>query len=237
MRPRACCPAVLPDLGPAATDLVTRITERLRSPVRFVTLHGDLHPGQLVVGEMGVGLIDLDEVSSGAAVSDLASLAAGLLAHATTGHVAVATARHLCDDVVEGYAREAGGVPAGLDTWVAAHLLRRAPQAFRERHAAWPDVVARTLDLAGATLDTPRWPECARVGDEARADGSGAARHSAPRRNRHMSSRYCPRCPAKGGVTCVCVMSGWSATSLAGGACWNTTSQGCRLDPITSSPW
>ncbi len=177
MRPRACCPPSCRSLGTAATDLVTRIAERLRSPLRVVTLHGDLHPGQFVVGEMGVGLIDLDEVSSGAAVSDLASLAAGLLALATTGQVAVATARHLCDDVVESYAREAGGVPAGLDTWVAAHLLRRAPQAFRERHAAWPDVVARTLDLAGAACSTRRVGPSGARGDEARADGSGAASH------------------------------------------------------------
>lgn len=150
---------VLPELGLAARDLATRVGVLLKAPVRPVLVHGDLHQGQLVLGTSGVGLIDLDEVACGAAMSDLASLVASVLADTVTDRVATAEAFAIADAVVDGYDREAGGTLTGLDTWVAAHLLRRVPQPFRARQANWPTTTERLLSLARGALDTPRWRE------------------------------------------------------------------------------
>ncbi|MGJ7442786.1 phosphotransferase [Aquipuribacter sp. MA13-6] len=151
-----------PDAGAAA--LAREVVDALRAlgASEPVLLHGDLSADQVVVAPSGeVGLIDLDEVVVGPACYDLAGITASWWLHDPEAAAARVSA------LLEGYADRRGAPgPDGLRVRLAAHLLRRAPEAFRSGRRRWPqhvrDVVRRAERalhgeaLTGTDLATPR---------------------------------------------------------------------------------
>jgi tRNA A-37 threonylcarbamoyl transferase component Bud32 len=120
-----------------------------------VPVHGDLSPDQVIHGDDGVTLIDLDRTGIGSAAADLASWVAATL---VTTDPSTSSAE-LPDALWEGY--DSVGGPATPDQ-VTAHLpeqlLRRAGEPFRLRHRDWPARMEalvlraeRLTSLTGAT--------------------------------------------------------------------------------------
>lgn len=77
--------SVAAELAPASASAIVRLAERLRahsSIVDFaehVTLHGDLHPQNILIDDARAALLDFDAVTAGPAVMDLGSFHAALL--------------------------------------------------------------------------------------------------------------------------------------------------------------
>lgn len=132
-------------------------------PPAAAPLHGDLHPGQILVSDEGLGLVDFDRAGVGDPLRDLATFVAHLEAGRAEGTVPAAVATAAESSLLDGY-RNAGGV-VDLDRFqwqCAAALLRRAPHPFRARTPEWPAaidaLVARAchrLSHAGGPRDLP----------------------------------------------------------------------------------
>lgn len=123
--------ALLPDLGERA-ERIARDADGATGG-RAVIVHGDFSPDQVLVGEDGVRLIDLDRVAIGTPEQDLGSfLAAGGDAELLDGYV------------------DAGGVidPSALRAWRAISHLQKAVEPFRSGDSNWPAAVAAAVDDA-----------------------------------------------------------------------------------------
>lgn len=137
----AVLPGLAADAG-AIADAVLRGVERSATPP--TVSHGDLSPDQVLLGDDGVRLIDLDRVCLASPAADLGSFRAAAL---------LAGAEPIAEALLAGYA-EVGTVPAEreLRLHTAASLLTRAVEPFRTRQDGWDDAVAATLRLARAVL-------------------------------------------------------------------------------------
>jgi len=67
-----------PDVGGAAHALAAALLARLPRDDDVCVLHGDVHPKNALLGDEGIGLIDLDQVAAGPSAADLGSALAGL---------------------------------------------------------------------------------------------------------------------------------------------------------------
>jgi hypothetical protein len=108
---------------PLALALTRRIANLALSP--RVTLHGDLHPGNLMLDADGrLGLIDLDHVQRGPAALDLGSWLADALTRAVLAGHDAGTALPACHAFVEAHAQAAGWrLPASLLARATAYQL------------------------------------------------------------------------------------------------------------------
>jgi thiamine kinase-like enzyme len=144
------------DLDELADVLGNRLVamEHVRRPI-----HGDFSADQVVIGDRGAGLIDLDSARLADPAVDLACASASMTLDVVVGQLACTTAEQQIAALHEGYAL-VGDVPgeARLATHEAAHLLRRAVEPFRLRMTPeWPsasrDLVERARKrLSGTTL-------------------------------------------------------------------------------------
>jgi Ser/Thr protein kinase RdoA (MazF antagonist) len=139
--------------GPAralAATLRAAVPGREREPV---CLHGDPHPGNVVVADGEIGLVDLDHVAHGPAAADLARVLAGLTVERLLGRIEVTTEGRWADGLLGGYA-EVRPLPGARDLrWhVAASLLARQalPAVSRVRPealAVLPTILAIAREL------------------------------------------------------------------------------------------
>jgi len=137
----AVLPGLAADAG-AIADAVLRGVERSATPP--MVSHGDLSPDQVLVGDDGVRLIDLDRVCLASPAADLG----GFRAAAMLGGL-----EPLADALLAGYA-EHRPLPTERELRLhsAASLLGRAIEPFRTRRDGWEHAVAETLRLAQAVL-------------------------------------------------------------------------------------
>jgi Ser/Thr protein kinase RdoA (MazF antagonist) len=120
------------------------------------SLHGDVHPRNVVVNDTAVTLIDVEEMSSGSRAADLGSLlsrlcAARVLGDATPADVALAAAAFL-----DGYA-SAARLPGDRSIkWhtAAALLVERAQRAVVRCNAPLLQRVDALVDEAARLLDS-----------------------------------------------------------------------------------
>jgi phosphotransferase family enzyme len=134
-------------LLPARRADVEALTERLTAELAAVapaecTIHGSFHDDQVLVGDHGVALLDLDSAARGHPLLDVGHFASYL---AAAGQDA-ARARFLA-----AYARLRPTGPAAL-LFESAALLRWSSLPFRDLDPGWPAAVERRLDLARARL-------------------------------------------------------------------------------------
>ncbi|MFZ2650305.1 MAG: phosphotransferase [Burkholderiaceae bacterium] len=89
-----------------------------------VTLHGDLHPRNILVTAQRLGLIDLDSVCQGAAVLDLGDWVADVLYRAMLGGQDLGAALARCRSFLSGYVA-GGGAPVSETAlaWSTANSL------------------------------------------------------------------------------------------------------------------
>ena len=117
------------------------------------TLHGDLHPRNILVHGARLGFVDLDDVQRAPAVLELAAWIGGALYRAALDGVAARTSVASCQAFLAGYAARGGRVAdEPLLAWCVAHdlLCRRAYRCVASLKPGRYALVPRLLDLAHA---------------------------------------------------------------------------------------
>lgn len=118
------------------------------------TLHGDLHPGQVMVDDEGriVGVVDIDGAGVGEVGDDVARMLAHVMVATELGQAEVDRRREFavqfCRVATQRMSTDE------LRHRVAASLIGLATGPWRAQEPSWPDQVERLVDLADAVLDT-----------------------------------------------------------------------------------
>jgi Ser/Thr protein kinase RdoA (MazF antagonist) len=170
--------AGLDDLCPGSANraqaLARQIVERIREmPQHQTAVHGDLHPGQVLLQEDGVALIDLDATGRGDPAADLGNFLAHLHLAVLHGTVAEHQEVQLGEALLRGYGNQS--VSDRVAPWTAAGLLRLGPHPFRRREPNWKHQIDRVLDHADDILAARRALPAGAPGERARPhspDGS-----------------------------------------------------------------
>lgn len=139
---------LLPDVEGATVALGRELAQPCGSPP--VLAHGDFSLDQVVLGEDGPQLLDLDRATTAPAALDLAGAVASLLADPARDHLA----GPVLDALLAGYGRHAA--PPHVEDLAAATsvaLLSRATEPFRLGHPTWATEMVRLLELAESVLD------------------------------------------------------------------------------------
>jgi hypothetical protein len=126
-------------IGADPGDLADRLARRMLAvPPRAATIHGSFHDDQVLVGDDGVTLLDLDSACIGHPLLDVGHFASYL----TAAGEDAARARFLeaCDPGPEALLFE------------AAALLRWSSLPFRDLEPGWREAVARHVELARLRL-------------------------------------------------------------------------------------
>jgi hypothetical protein len=121
-----------PDVASLAHDLARDLAARWEASGDLPTcLHGDVNFRNWIIGEDGVGLIDLDLVSVGPAAADLGSLLSGLRYRHRIGRISRMVERQSASAVLAGYASVRALPAASAVRWytAAALLTERALRA------------------------------------------------------------------------------------------------------------
>jgi hypothetical protein len=132
--------AVAPGLAHRALDLLARLEEHAPDSGELVPAHGDFNVSQLLDVDGALAVLDFDEACLAPGALDLATYAANLVG-GRAGDLARADAALAA--LLEGY----GPAPEGLNWYLAASLLRRAPSPFRLHKKRW---TARTASIVAA---------------------------------------------------------------------------------------
>jgi tRNA A-37 threonylcarbamoyl transferase component Bud32 len=160
-----------PRLAHLARRLASRIASGLLSDPALLSaatahrcIHGDFSADQILLDADRIAIIDYDQAGAGDPAADLGSFIARLEDDCLAGRLAPGRARQIAADLVQGYCRECGCArPARTVLYVAAGLLRLAPEAFRRRECDWPERIEQTLRrvehlLGRRTARPPRDP-------------------------------------------------------------------------------
>jgi phosphotransferase family enzyme len=128
-------------LGADACDLADELALRLMAvEPAAATIHGSFHDDQVLVGDDGVTLLDLDSAARGHPLLDVGHFAAYLTAAG------------------EDVARERFLMACNADTsallFEAAALLRWSSMPFRDLEPGWPALVAERVQLARERLES-----------------------------------------------------------------------------------
>lgn len=153
---------LLPDWAPALEALVRRLEAGSRDWIGApgVTLHGDLHPRNLLREPDGtLGLIDLDSLRRGPALLDLGSWAADAVYRALLVGLPADCARPALQAFAEGYEAASGqGLPAAALAHATAWQLvtQRAWRAAVNLKPGRYALIGPLLDAAQQWLDEAR---------------------------------------------------------------------------------
>jgi Phosphotransferase enzyme family len=131
--------ALLPDRRAEIGMLADRLAAGLAAarPRTQTTIHGSFHDDQVLVGDAGVVLLDLDSAATGDPLLDVGHFASYLSA---SGQTAARAA------FLDAYGGEA-------PLFEAAALLRWSSLPFRRLEPGWPAAMERRLELAADRLD------------------------------------------------------------------------------------
>lgn len=148
----------MPDVAAAAGKLTHRLAADPPEPQAPVLLHGDCHPGNVLVASDLVSLIDIDQAGTGPAAADIGSLLARLAYGAVLGETDLPTAALMANAFLEGYA-QVRALPDDrtLDWYAAAALL--AERSLRAVNRIRPEALVKLPELIGAAHDLldKRW--------------------------------------------------------------------------------
>lgn len=135
---------LLPHIGGHAASLARRVASILATLDRdLTTTHGSFHDDQVLVGETGVTLIDMDSAVLGNPLSDVGHF----LSYLPVEHAGDAYDRFL-DRYLS--ARPSGGGEHLV--FEAASLLRWATMPFREQRPDWPEAVEERVRRSAMLL-------------------------------------------------------------------------------------
>jgi hypothetical protein len=134
-------------LVPQEADRLERLGDALggAEPQPAVTVHGDFHEGNVLVGDQGIsGLLDVDDAGPGERVDDLGLMVGRIwsLGHGSSGEPALRYAEELlqrADALVD---------PAELRRRAGVALVGRATGPFRNQLEGWREQTRGRLELA-----------------------------------------------------------------------------------------
>jgi hypothetical protein len=147
--------SAVPSVSGPATSLASRLVATHRPDPAPVLLHGDCHPGNVLVSVDAVSLVDLDQSALGAPPADLGSLLARLRYGALVGEPHADLAETLAIAFLDGYAA-VRALPDDADLrWhtAAALLAERALRAVNRVRPDGLDVLDDVLDAGHSILD------------------------------------------------------------------------------------
>lgn len=143
---------------PHVAELVQRVTDQLTAQFpkcdegETVLLHGDVHPKNILLGDDGLVLLDLDQAAAGVAAVDLGSVIAGLYCDACAGSASWREALSLRRAFLSGY-----GAPQNspvLRWHIAAALVQeRALRSVTRIRTANLRKLPQILQAAAAVLN------------------------------------------------------------------------------------
>jgi phosphotransferase family enzyme len=137
---------IVPALAARSERVTAMLARRLPADEQLVPAHGDFEPGQLIAGDAGLALIDVDDHCAAPRADDLGRYAA----HAVRG---VSGDLDAVLDVLESLLTGYGMRPHGVEWYVAASILARAGSPFRHQEPDWPErleaFVAAAEQIAG----------------------------------------------------------------------------------------
>jgi len=136
-----CRPSCAPVLDPLVTRLSAQADRMPEEP--RVTLHGDLHLGNVFVNDGHVALIDLDSVRTGSPLVDLGSLIAGLHYLGIQRRRSAEGCHRLVEPFLRTYQANVSWAvhPQMLSWYVAAPLLTRAYRCVRKLKPGRMDLI------------------------------------------------------------------------------------------------
>lgn len=157
--------ALLSRVEPAWQPMLARLAARLQSGAEalagepVVTLHGDLHPRNILVDGGQLAFIDLDGVHAGPAVLELGAWVADLLYRAALDGAAPDRALASGRAFLSAYSADGGrAVEHPLLAWSTAHdlLCKRAYRCVANLKPGRFEIVPQLLSLADAIAATGR---------------------------------------------------------------------------------
>jgi ATP-binding cassette, subfamily B, bacterial len=137
--------AIAPELEQRVRDLVERLRASTPPGEALVLSHGDFHVDQLLQVGGDLVLVDFDGMCLAAPAFDLATYLADVVRGRGGDLAAIEAVR---EPLLAGY----GERPAGLDWYVAALVLTRAPHPFHRLAPTWPERVEGTVRAAEEVL-------------------------------------------------------------------------------------
>ena len=145
------CPHLADELRRVAEELTRRLMSM--GSARSI-IHGDFYSKQVLLGDTGIGLIDLDEVGIGDPVSDLGTFMAHVERDGLCGRIAVDRIQAVREALVAGYESTRGcDVGGSVSVFTAFKLFARMPHFFRTREPDWVALTGRALERVRALLD------------------------------------------------------------------------------------
>lgn len=141
-----------PDLAAAAGGLADRLASEPPEPQEQVLLHGDCHPGNVLVADDRLALIDLDQAGTGPAAADIGSLLARLTYGAVMGERDAATTGVMANAFLEGYSQVRALPDEKTMRWYGAAALL-GERGLRAVNRIRPEALAHLEDLVGAGHD------------------------------------------------------------------------------------
>jgi aminoglycoside phosphotransferase (APT) family kinase protein len=134
---------IAPRLARRLGALLARLEASAPVDLPMVPCHGDFNVSQFLAHRGTLAVLDFDEACLAAPALDLAAYAANLVSGRPGD---LDRARQALDVLVDGY----GTRPRGLEWYLAATLVRRAPSPFRLHKRRWPERVTAIVDAAEA---------------------------------------------------------------------------------------
>lgn len=120
------------------------------------TVHGDFHPGTVLVSGRELCLLDPGTAARGDPAADLATFVAHLEAGRADGRIPDAVCPAVEEGLLEGYQSAGGHVdPVRYRLHAAAALLRQAWRPFRDRTPDWPLITDHLVEAAAERLSAP----------------------------------------------------------------------------------
>jgi ATP-binding cassette, subfamily B, bacterial len=144
-RRAALVEAIVPESWERVRSLLGALREAAPNGGPLVPAHGDFHVDQLLRVRGELVLVDFDEMCLAPAALDPATYLADVVRGRGSDLDAIEAVRR---PLLAGY----GGCPSGLDWYLAAVILMRAPHPFHRLTPAWPERVAGIVGVAESVL-------------------------------------------------------------------------------------
>lgn len=125
-----------------------RTAQPRRSAGAAVCLHGDFHPGQILVGDGALQCLDFDETGMGESAYDLGYFVAHLRKLVHLGLIDAPTEARCVGRFLTGYEAAGGSLPTGEILAWHRHLtlLRMALNSLKHLEAGWPETIRFYLE-------------------------------------------------------------------------------------------
>ncbi len=139
-----------------ADDVARKLVSRIKSePQLDYPTHGDFYAKQVLVSKDTAVILDYDRAVSGDPSADLGLFIAHLERDILRGNLPRTKLEAVKNALLEGYQYATrGDIPARIELYTAAGLLRLTPDPFRHREPDWVEVTEAILERAGDILKT-----------------------------------------------------------------------------------